>query len=299
MTFQWNFFLISHQTLPWHNLRPFPLIFSLETWQNKLVPTSLRPPFASPVFWNESSAGPQITPLNPPQTPSVAGWDSKPCIFLSLQQQDPGFLMMFSAACLGQCNQSKQQTHSQTPPSLDGLHGGNISFHCPILPPSTSGSAVRPAQSRQHLLPRLLRLGKLVLLAHRPSTSTSLFNKLKISTWIWSHRVHGLIRENIKSREHKKHKWAKEQQVQREEKESPNQGQEQRRGGGTWNPTKRYCKLRSRWGNDRAAVLHHGAEMRRLTVLEGMLHCLKHEHSRRKQELYTSPFPTGRFQSNI
>lgn len=207
------FFLISNLTLPWHNLSLFPLIFSLETLQNRLIPTPLQPPFASPDFWNESSAGPQINPFKPPRHP----------VWLA-EIQNLAFFFIFTAtrslfspyvpSCLPRTLQSKQQTkQSQTPPSLCGLYGRNISFNCPILPPSTPDSAIRPAQNRQHLLPHLLRLGKLVLLAHRPSTSTSLFNKLNISSWIWSHRVHGPTRENIKSREHKNHKGAKEQQV--------------------------------------------------------------------------------------
>ncbi|KAK4832461.1 hypothetical protein QYF61_023508 [Mycteria americana] len=32
--------------LPWRNLRPFPLILSLVTWEERLTPTSLQPPFS-------------------------------------------------------------------------------------------------------------------------------------------------------------------------------------------------------------------------------------------------------------
>ncbi|KAK4810503.1 hypothetical protein QYF61_004283 [Mycteria americana] len=40
-----KFFLISNLNLPWHNLRPFPLILSLVTWEKRPTPTSLQPPF--------------------------------------------------------------------------------------------------------------------------------------------------------------------------------------------------------------------------------------------------------------
>ena len=38
-------FLISNLNLPWHHLRPFCLILSLVTWEKRLTPTSLQPPF--------------------------------------------------------------------------------------------------------------------------------------------------------------------------------------------------------------------------------------------------------------
>jgi len=38
-------FLISSLNLPWHNLRPFPLVLSLVTWEKTQTPTSLQPPF--------------------------------------------------------------------------------------------------------------------------------------------------------------------------------------------------------------------------------------------------------------
>ncbi|XP_072708486.1 COP9 signalosome complex subunit 5 isoform X2 [Ciconia boyciana] len=40
-----KFFLISNLNLPWHNLRPFPLVLWLVTWEKRLTPTSLQPPF--------------------------------------------------------------------------------------------------------------------------------------------------------------------------------------------------------------------------------------------------------------
>ncbi|KAK4826066.1 hypothetical protein QYF61_005025 [Mycteria americana] len=40
-----KFFLISRLNLPWRNLRPFPLILSLVTWEKRPTPTSLQPPF--------------------------------------------------------------------------------------------------------------------------------------------------------------------------------------------------------------------------------------------------------------
>ncbi|KAK4831211.1 hypothetical protein QYF61_016048 [Mycteria americana] len=40
-----KFFLISNLNLPWCNLRPPPLVLSLVTWEKRLTPTSLQPPF--------------------------------------------------------------------------------------------------------------------------------------------------------------------------------------------------------------------------------------------------------------
>ncbi|KAK4824091.1 hypothetical protein QYF61_010602 [Mycteria americana] len=40
-----KFFLISNLNLPWHNLRPFPLVLSLVTWEKRPTPTSLQPTF--------------------------------------------------------------------------------------------------------------------------------------------------------------------------------------------------------------------------------------------------------------
>ena len=40
-----KFFLISDLNLPWHNLRPFLLIPWLVTWEKRLTPTSVQPPF--------------------------------------------------------------------------------------------------------------------------------------------------------------------------------------------------------------------------------------------------------------
>lgn len=40
-----NFFLISNLNLPWHYLKPFPLILSFGMWQKRLIPTWLRSPF--------------------------------------------------------------------------------------------------------------------------------------------------------------------------------------------------------------------------------------------------------------
>jgi len=38
-----TFFIISSLNLPWHNLRPFPLVLSLVTWEKRLMATSLQP----------------------------------------------------------------------------------------------------------------------------------------------------------------------------------------------------------------------------------------------------------------
>ncbi|KAK4830710.1 hypothetical protein QYF61_012970 [Mycteria americana] len=40
-----KFSLISSLNLPWRNLRPFPLVLSLVTWEKRPTPTSLQPPF--------------------------------------------------------------------------------------------------------------------------------------------------------------------------------------------------------------------------------------------------------------
>ncbi|KAK4827080.1 hypothetical protein QYF61_014182 [Mycteria americana] len=71
--FQWlatlsvkNFFLISNLNLPWHNLRPFPFVLSLVTWEKRPTPTSLQPPFRvvteaiwiKTVFLNEEKFNP-------------------------------------------------------------------------------------------------------------------------------------------------------------------------------------------------------------------------------------------------
>lgn len=118
MTFSAFFFLISNLTLPWHNLKAASS--HLFTWDiaEQTDPHLTTASFCISWFWNESSAGPQINPSKPPQTPTVAGWDSKPCIFLSLQQQDPCFLIMSSAVCRGQSNQSSRQLRARLlPPS--------------------------------------------------------------------------------------------------------------------------------------------------------------------------------------
>ncbi|NXN36490.1 V1AR protein, partial [Rhinoptilus africanus] len=49
-----NFFLISILNLPWCNLRQFPLVLSLVTWENRPTPTSLHPPFSHHFSWNNS-----------------------------------------------------------------------------------------------------------------------------------------------------------------------------------------------------------------------------------------------------
>ncbi|KAK4824615.1 LOW QUALITY PROTEIN: hypothetical protein QYF61_016921 [Mycteria americana] len=38
-------FLISNLSLPWHNLRTFPLVLWLDIWEKRPTPTSLQPPF--------------------------------------------------------------------------------------------------------------------------------------------------------------------------------------------------------------------------------------------------------------
>ncbi|KFQ72252.1 Leucine-rich repeat and IQ domain-containing protein 1, partial [Phaethon lepturus] len=40
-----KFFLISNLNLPWRNLRPFPLVLSLVTWEKRPTPSSPQPPF--------------------------------------------------------------------------------------------------------------------------------------------------------------------------------------------------------------------------------------------------------------
>jgi len=40
-----KFFLVSYLNIPWCNLRPFPLVLSLITWEKTPTPTSLQPPF--------------------------------------------------------------------------------------------------------------------------------------------------------------------------------------------------------------------------------------------------------------
>jgi len=37
----------SFADLPWGNLGPFPLVLSLFTWERRLTPSSLQPPFRS------------------------------------------------------------------------------------------------------------------------------------------------------------------------------------------------------------------------------------------------------------
>ncbi|KAK4823315.1 hypothetical protein QYF61_000917 [Mycteria americana] len=51
-----EFFLISNLNLPWRNLRPFPLVLSLVTWEKRPTPTSLQPPFRL----NSPSSFPQL-----------------------------------------------------------------------------------------------------------------------------------------------------------------------------------------------------------------------------------------------
>ncbi|XP_064911793.1 ankyrin repeat domain-containing protein 66 isoform X1 [Columba livia] len=40
-----KYFLISNVNLPWCNLRPFPLILSLATWEKRPTPSMIQPPF--------------------------------------------------------------------------------------------------------------------------------------------------------------------------------------------------------------------------------------------------------------
>lgn len=38
---------VSNPKFPWHNLRAFPIVLSLVTWEERLIPISLHPPFMS------------------------------------------------------------------------------------------------------------------------------------------------------------------------------------------------------------------------------------------------------------
>lgn len=54
-----NFFLISNLNLPWHYLKPFPLILSFGMWQKRPIPTWLQPPFLQ----SEHPQLPQLLPI--------------------------------------------------------------------------------------------------------------------------------------------------------------------------------------------------------------------------------------------
>ncbi|KAK4831181.1 LOW QUALITY PROTEIN: hypothetical protein QYF61_015913 [Mycteria americana] len=62
-----KFFLISSLNLPWHNLRPFPLVLSLVTWEKRPTPTSLQP--LSVVESDKVSPQPPFLQAKQPQFP--------------------------------------------------------------------------------------------------------------------------------------------------------------------------------------------------------------------------------------
>ncbi|KAK4824542.1 LOW QUALITY PROTEIN: hypothetical protein QYF61_016146, partial [Mycteria americana] len=63
-----KFFLISNLNLAWHNLRPFPLILSLVTWEKRPTPTSL-PNLLSVVESDKVSPEPPLLQAKQPQFP--------------------------------------------------------------------------------------------------------------------------------------------------------------------------------------------------------------------------------------
>ncbi|KAK4826124.1 LOW QUALITY PROTEIN: hypothetical protein QYF61_005276 [Mycteria americana] len=62
-------FLISSLNLPWRNLRPFPLVLSLVTWEKRPTPTSLQPPFHVVVESDEVSPQPPFLQAKQSQLP--------------------------------------------------------------------------------------------------------------------------------------------------------------------------------------------------------------------------------------
>lgn len=164
----------------------------------------------APIFLNESIAGPHIILFIPPgiysafQKPSRPKWDSRSWIF---HPHGTG-IHVFSSVPITQCPQLSAYD-SEMEQADNSLQGSSLCWWlqwrkhliAQFFPLAFQAlQIIRPAQSRQQPLPCLLRLGKLVLLAHRPSPSTPLFNKLKISPWLWTHWVHVLNGEIIKSR---------------------------------------------------------------------------------------------------
>ncbi|KAK4816194.1 LOW QUALITY PROTEIN: hypothetical protein QYF61_012659 [Mycteria americana] len=60
-------FLISSLNLPWHNLRPFPLVLSLVTWEKRPTPPLYN--LLSVVESNKVSPQPPFLQAKPPQFP--------------------------------------------------------------------------------------------------------------------------------------------------------------------------------------------------------------------------------------
>ncbi|KAK4829053.1 hypothetical protein QYF61_001858 [Mycteria americana] len=67
-----KFCLISNLNLPWCNFRPFPLVLSLVTWEKRLTPTSLQPPFRELYRAIRSLLGLLFSRLNNPSSLSCS-----------------------------------------------------------------------------------------------------------------------------------------------------------------------------------------------------------------------------------
>lgn len=65
------FFVISSLNLTWHNLRSFPFAILLASWDKRLTPTSLQPPFQVAVENNNVPLEPPFFQPKQPQLPQL------------------------------------------------------------------------------------------------------------------------------------------------------------------------------------------------------------------------------------